>query len=113
MNVFIENLVIELQGLISMEEKALELCGETSGLEPYIDTFRDDITMLQMIYEHLGTGVENIYNRLSSASFSKLKTVRKANVSDENVQSRVKAIRDDVKKKINKLRDEILFYDSR
>lgn len=107
MKVFIENLVIELQGLISMEEKALELCGETSGLEPYIDTFRDDITMLQMIYEHLGTGVENIYNRLSSASFSKLKTVRKANVSDENVQSRVKAIRDDVKKKINKLRDEI------
>ena len=107
MKVFIENLVIELQGLISMEEKALELCGETSGLEPYIDTFRDDITMLQMIYEHLGTGVENIYNRLSSASFSKLKTVRKANVSDENVQSRVKAIRDDVKKKINKLRDEV------
>ena len=78
MKVFIENLVIELQGLISMEEKALELCGETSGLEPYIDTFRDDITMLQMIYEHLGTGVENIYNRLSSASFSKLKTVRKS-----------------------------------
>ena len=107
MKVFIENLVIELQGLISMEEKALELCGETSGLEPYIDTFRDDITMLQMIYEHLGAGVVEIYNRLSSASFSKLKTVRKANVSDENVQSRVKAIRDDVKKKINKLRDEI------
>lgn len=107
MNVFIENLVIELQGLISMEEKALELCEETSGLEPYIDTFRDDITMLQMIYEHLGAGVVEIYNRLSSASFSKLKTVRKANVSDENVQSRVKAIRDDVKKKINKLRDEI------
>ena len=107
MKVFIENLVIELQGLISMEEKALELCEETSGLEPYIDTFRDDITMLQMIYEHLGAGVVEIYNRLSSASFSKLKTVRKANVSDENVQSRVKAIRDDVKKKINKLRDEI------
>lgn len=107
MKVFIENLVIELQGLISMEEKALELCEETSGLEPYIDTFRDDITMLQMIYEHLGVGVVEIYNRLSSASFSKLKTVRKANVSDENVQSRVKAIRDDVKKKINKLRDEI------
>ena len=107
MKVFIENLVIELQGLISMEEKALELCEETSGLEPYIDTFRDDITMLQMIYEHLGAGVVEIYNRLSSASFSKLKTVRKANVSDANVQSRVKAIRDDVKKKINKLRDEI------
>ena len=107
MKVFIENLVIELQGLISMEEKALELCEETSGLEPYIDTFRDDITMLQMIYEHLGAGVVEIYNRLSSANFSKLKTVRKANVSDENVQGRVKAIRDDVKKKINKLRDEI------
>lgn len=107
MKVFIENLVIELQGLISMEEKALELCEETSGLEPYIDTFRDDITMLRMIYEHLGAGVEEIYNRLSSASFSKLKTVRKANVSDENTQSRVKAIRDDIKKKINKLRDEI------
>ncbi|MDU4939603.1 MAG: helicase-exonuclease AddAB subunit AddA [Clostridium sp.] len=107
MKVFIENLVIELQGLISMEEKALELCKETGGLEPYIDTFRDDITMLQMIYEHLGAGVVEIYNRLSSANFSKLKTVRKANVSDENVQGRVKAIRDDVKKKINKLRDEI------
>ena len=105
--VFIESLVIELQGLISMEEKALELCEETSGLEPYIDTFKDDITMLKMIYGHIDSGIEEVYNRLSSVSFSKLKTVRKANVSDENVQSRIKSIRDDVKKKINKLRDEI------
>ena len=105
--VFIENLEIELSGLISMEEKAVQLCEETSGLEPYIDTFRDDISILEMIYNDINLGVEEVYNRISSVSFSKLKTVRKASVSDENIQSRVKAIRDDVKKKVGKIRDEI------
>ena len=105
--VFIENLEIELRGLISMEEKAVQLCEETSGLEPYIDTFRDDISILEMIYNDINLGVEEVYNRISSVSFSKLKTVRKASVSDENIQSRVKAIRDDVKKKVGKIRDEI------
>ncbi|MGL4109499.1 helicase-exonuclease AddAB subunit AddA [Clostridium sp. LP20] len=102
-----ENIEIELRGLISMEHKAIDLCRETEGLEPYIDTFAEDISSLQSIYECINDNVEAIYNRLENINFTKLKTVRKNTVSDVAVQDRVKGIRDDVKKKIGKLKEDI------
>ena len=102
-----ENIEIELRGLISMEDKAIDLCRETDGLGPYIDTFADDISSLQSIYECINENIETIYNRLVNVEFTKLKTVRKNTVSDVGVQDRVKGIRDDVKKKIGKLKEDI------
>ena len=106
-----ENLKIEIQGLISMENKALELCEETDGLEPYIQNFNDDITLINGIYSSINKSITELYNALNNISFSKLKTVRKNNVSDEEIQSTVKAIRDDVKKKLAKLKDDIFTND--
>jgi ATP-dependent helicase/nuclease subunit A len=102
-----ENIELELQGLISMEERALELCEETSGLEPYILNFNDDISLLKNSYESINGSIEVIYNSLSNISFSKLKSVKKDNVSDVDIQNAVKRIRDDVKKKIGKLKEDI------
>ena len=102
-----ENIEIELTGLISMEKKALELCTQTSGLEPYIQNFDDDILLLSGTLESVNGSIMDIYNTLNNISFSKLKSVRKTNVSDEDTQSSVKVIRDDVKKKIGKLRDDV------
>jgi ATP-dependent helicase/nuclease subunit A len=106
-----ENLKIEIQGLISMENKALELCEETDGLEPYIQNFNDDITLINGIYSSIDKSITELYNALNNVSFSKLKTVRKNNVSDEEIQTTVKAIRDDVKKKLAKLKDDIFTND--
>ena len=102
-----ENIEIEISGLISMEEKALDICSETSGLEPYIQNFDDDIALLKNIYESVNGSIIDIYNSLNNVSFSKLKSVKKASVSDEDSQSKVKVIRDDVKKKIGKLKDDV------
>ena len=102
-----ENIELELQGLISMEERALELCEETSGLEPYILNFNDDISLLKNSFESINGNIEVIYNSLSNISFSKLKSVKKDNVSDVDIQNAVKGIRDDVKKKIGKLKEDI------
>lgn len=104
-----ENAKIELEGLISMTNKALELSSETSGLEPYVDTFNDDISIIKNIYYSLDKGLNELYEAFNDYEFSKLKTVRKSNVSDISVQEMVKNIRADVKKKLEKIRDGVFF----
>ena len=102
-----ENLRIELDGLISMEKNAMELSSETSGLEPYVETFESDIRELTILLNAISDNIETLYKTINSFTFSKLKTVRKANVEDTDIQDRVKKIRDDCKKKIGKLKENI------
>ena len=71
-----ESIKIELAGLISMAQKALELCAYTSGLEPYMQNFNDDISSLKDVYESINGNIEVIHNSLSNISFSKLKSVK-------------------------------------
>ena len=104
-----ENTKIELEGLISMTNKALELSSETSGLEPYVDTFTDDISIIKNIYYSLDKGLNELYDVFNDYEFSKLKTVRKSKVLDISVQEMVKNIRADVKKKLEKIRDGVFF----
>ncbi|MDY4079072.1 MAG: helicase-exonuclease AddAB subunit AddA, partial [Clostridium sp.] len=104
-----ENAKIELEGLISMTNKALELSSETSGLEPYVDTFTDDISIIKNIYYSLDKGLNELYEAFNDYEFSKLKTVRKSKVLDISVQEMVKNIRADVKKKLEKIRDGVFF----
>ncbi|MCI6190988.1 MAG: helicase-exonuclease AddAB subunit AddA [Clostridium sp.] len=104
-----ENTKIELEGLISMTNKALELSSETSGLEPYVDTFTDDISIIKNIYYSLDKGLNELYDAFNDYEFSKLKTVRKSKVLDISVQEMVKNIRADVKKKLEKIRDGVFF----
>ena len=101
------NIRVEVEGLISMLSKAIDLINETEGLEPYLDNFHDDLNNLKMFYDTLEGGIDEIYTRLNSMAFSKLKTVRKSNVSDVEVQDTVKGIRDEVKKKIGKIKEDI------
>ena len=104
MKVLKDNLKIELEGLISMAQKAIELCNSCGGLEPYIENFNDDIVQIQMIYDSLNLSIKDIY---ANCTFSKLKTVKKDNVEDEEVQKRVKKIRDDIKKNVKKIINDI------
>ena len=98
-----ENIKIEILGFINMYHKAIELIKDTDGLEPYLDTFTEDLAYIENINESLDHGLPEIYSALNSIRFSKLKTVRKNQVADEDAQNTVKAIRDGVKKKIKSL----------
>lgn len=98
-----ENIKIELEGLISMECKARELCINTAGLEAYVENFDSDIELIKHIYDSACGSIENLdFN----VSFTTLKRVKKGEVEDINIQDRVKGIRDDVKKKLKKLNEE-------
>lgn len=107
MNVLKESIYIELQGLIELNRTAIELCSSTEGLEPYLDAFNDDASILVSIENALDKDIKSLYNSIYNISFSKLKVVRKNKVSDVNIQDRVKAIRDSIKKKIKKFQEDI------
>lgn len=105
--VLMESLDLQIDGLISMLDKAIYLSSNTGGLEPYLENLELDMSSLVNIKEAIGKGLDEAYKSLVSMSFSKLKTVRKNNVEDPEAQQRVKDIRDSIKKSIGKLKEDI------
>ena len=101
--VLAESIKIEVDGYIKMMEKAIEIVNETDGLEPYLDNFISELGNIRSIYESSNNGLEEMYKSLSSTVFSRLKSIKKDKVSDEEAQNTVKKIRDDIKKKISEL----------
>lgn len=98
-----ETISIEVTGYIKILEKAIGIIRDTEGLEPYEVTFLDDLDMFKKVEESLNLGIRELYNSINSISFSRLKSVKKDKVSDEENLERVKSIRDSIKKKTSKL----------
>lgn len=101
--VLTESIKIEISGYIKMMKKAINIVNETDGLEPYIQNFSSELETLENIYFKLGNGLEEMYEALSTIEFSRLKSIKKDSVSDEDAQNTVKKIRDDIKKKLSDL----------
>ena len=97
-----DNIRIEVYGYIKSYERAIELIKDTSGLEPYEETFAVELEMIKNFYNSLDKTLEDIIKASNSIVFGRIKTVKKDKVSDLDVQSRVKVVRDSVKKKITK-----------
>lgn len=98
-----ETIRIEVTGYIKMLEKALGIIRDTDGLDPYEATFSDDLDMFKRVEESLNLGIRELYSSINSISFSRLKSVKKDKVSDEESLEIVKSIRDSIKKKTSKL----------
>jgi ATP-dependent helicase/nuclease subunit A len=98
-----ETISIEVTGYIKILEKAIDIIRDTEGLEPYEATFLDDLDMFKKVEESLNLGIRELYTSINSISFSRLKSVKKDKVSDEENLERVKSIRDSIKKKTSKL----------
>ncbi|WP_040215123.1 helicase-exonuclease AddAB subunit AddA [Clostridium polynesiense] len=105
--VLLQGAEVELKGVIGRIKFALEICENTEGLEPYIENLTDDAALIDSLIEAVKEGFSEAEKAFSSLSFSKLKTVRKANVSDEEAQKRVKDIRDEVKKKVKDINNSM------
>lgn len=102
-NILKETISIEVTGYIKMLEKAVGIIRDTEGLEPYEETFLEDLDMFKKVEESLTLGIRELYTSINSISFSRLKSVKKDKVSDEENLEIVKSIRDSIKKKISKL----------
>ena len=98
---------MEVDSFINLYYKAIEMINETEGIEEYLDTFNDELSRLINLKEALNLGLSEIYDKLFKISFGRLKSIRKNKVSDVDAQNLVKSIRDEVKKKICKLQDDI------
>lgn len=98
---------MEVDSFINLYYKAIEMINETEGIEEYLDTFNDELSRIINLKESLDLGLSEIYDKLFKISFGRLKSIRKNKVSDVDAQNLVKSIRDEVKKKICKLQDDI------
>lgn len=102
-----DDISMEVDSFINMYHKAIDVIQEIEGIESYLDVFNDELSSLINLREGLDEGLEEIYEGLSKISFGRLKSIRKNNVSDPDSQDLVKGIRDQVKKKIVKLKDDV------
>ena len=98
---------MEVDSFINLYYKAIEMINDTEGIEEYLDTFNDELSRIINLKESLNLGLSEIYDKLLKISFGRLKSIRKNKVSDVDAQNLVKSIRDEVKKKICKLQDDI------
>ncbi|MBE6046896.1 MAG: helicase-exonuclease AddAB subunit AddA [Clostridium sp.] len=111
-NVLMESLNLQIDGFINALKKAIYLCKNTGGLEPYLENLDLDMSFLLNVREAIAKDFDETYKVLSSMNFSKLKTVRKNTVEDVDAQQRVKDIRNTIKKSIGKLKDDIFCMSS-
>ena len=102
-NILRTNMKIEIEGFIKTLERAISIIRATDGLEPYEETFMEDLEMFKELYYSLDKGLDEIYKASTNINFGRLKVVKKDKVSDVNSQNLVKSIRDDIKKKLSKL----------
>ncbi|SHK47522.1 DNA helicase/exodeoxyribonuclease V, subunit A [Clostridium cavendishii DSM 21758] len=102
-----QSIEIEIYSFAKNLEIALDICENTGGLEPYCENFRDDLNQIENIKIALAGSLNDIYNSVGSFNPSKLKTVKKKEVEDLEAQEKVKAIRDEVKKKIKALNGDV------
>ena len=94
---------VEVSGYIKLIEKAIDIIRNTSGIEPYEPTFLDELDMFKRVEESLNYGIRELYSAMSCINFSRLKSIKKDKVSDEESLEIVKSIRDSIKKKTAKL----------
>ena len=98
---------MEIDSFINMYHNAIDIISSTEGIESYLDVFNDELSLLINLKDSLSNGLTQIYNSVSKISFGRLKSIRKNNVSNPEAQDFVKGIRDQVKKKINGLKEDI------
>ncbi len=101
---------IELEGLLRKLSRAVEIARRAEGLEPYLSVLYDDISGLERLIEKCGHSWDELYSAFSGFYFPTLKKCGKN--ADKTAQEQVKDIRNEVKERIAKIRDDLVCCDS-
>ncbi|NLE24580.1 MAG: helicase-exonuclease AddAB subunit AddA, partial [Clostridiaceae bacterium] len=110
----ISSVKIELDGMRDMLTRAVEIIKTGLGIEKYLPVFKEDLSNvnnLVMLIEnseklHSKTVWDDLYFGIDTFAFSTLPRADKE--ADKSKQETVKTIRDDVKKRVKKLRERIV-----
>jgi len=111
--ILLKSVNIELTGLLGKLKKAVKMMEDSCGFEPYIQIFNDDISALDVLAKKTKscTFWDELYNAFNGFEFQRL--ARCGKDVDRNVQEHAKAVRDEVKERLKKIREEIFVFDSR
>ncbi|MDT8718867.1 helicase-exonuclease AddAB subunit AddA [Clostridium sp. 19966] len=85
--------------------EGIKLAEDSPGLEPYLETLRGDMIIIENLIASLGGGFEAAYEAFRNSDFATIKRAKKD--ADKDVQEQVKKLRDEAKDKIKSIRGEI------
>ncbi len=106
--ILIDNISLELSGLESELEGALETAERAQGLSVYIPVLQEDSLRIRAMLKACGEGGswDMLYDAFKNLEFARMPRCGKE--IDLVAQEEVKGIRDDVKAKLNKLKKELI-----
>lgn len=109
-----ETIKIELLGVKSLVNKAIEMIKNSPGLELYLDTYYDDLKVIDTLIFSLDSRWGIIQSEFQNVEFSKLKTLKKNTIFDEEMKKKVSDIRNKkVKKKVDNIKNEFFAFDDK
>ncbi len=98
---------LELRGALGLLREAAKLAALPSGPAPYAETLRDDAAYVEHLLDITqNRSWEHAYHAFQSSGFGKLKPCRGEHI-DKELQERVKSLREQAKKQIGAIRDEL------
>jgi ATP-dependent helicase/nuclease subunit A len=100
-----EDASMALGGMLEMMGEAVDIINETAGLEPYLDTYLQDIRNIEELLEHTRGRWDDLHKAFMSLEFGRLPRYGKD--ADTDTKEHVKGIRDEVKGRLKRLRDGV------
>ena len=106
--VLMKSISIEVSGLQSLLEDAIRTAERAEGLSPYVSVLREDKLKINEILKACSgeCGWDALYEAFRDLDFSRLSRCGKE--ADVKAREKVKAARDDVKERLNKLKKDIV-----
>jgi ATP-dependent helicase/nuclease subunit A len=115
--ILIKCLKVELPGLLDMLKRAVSIIQNSEGLENYLPALNEDIKNSGMLLDRLeaadsGTELswDELYHAFSGVEFSRLSRCSKD--CDKVSQEQVKTLRNEVKDRLRKIKEEIFISNS-
>ncbi|MEI7028189.1 UvrD-helicase domain-containing protein [Paenibacillus sp. y28] len=101
-----QDVALELEGVSALVEQALELCGVSGGPQPYAQTLQEELEMVQRLRLAAAQSWELLREQMQQVGFGTLKACR-GDQYDKQLQQQAKALRDQVKKTLLSLQEEL------
>lgn len=112
--ILLHTVMLELTGLKEMMQRAAAVLKSAAGLENYIPVYKEDLSNIETLLKICSAGGDrkwdDAFNAFAGYEFERLPRCGKD--ADRDKQEYVKAVRDDVKDRIKKIRERIFPTDS-
>jgi ATP-dependent helicase/nuclease subunit A len=109
--VLMENIKIELHGLLGILKRAINIIQSDEGLHPYLSNFQDDVRIICTLLEKCDGTWDALNDAFADCAFGRLSRCGKD--VDKEKQENVKMMRDEVKNRLKKIKEDIFTSISR